>query len=599
MKDGSGNMGHKDLEAQHRYAVAQKVQGMALGGGFLRSCGFGLVLSALLAQAPLWAQTAPDAGALQQQMERAPAAPAQRMQKLPDDKALAVGSPVGQAVVVHSFKFAGNTLLSDAQLRTALAALLGRPLDYAHLQYSAVLVADLYREKGWVVHTFLPEQDVTQGEVTITILEAVFGNAVVAGVAPARVAPEVVLAYFEKQQKSGDFLNLAALDRALLLADDLPGVAVSGALAQGASNGHTDLVLQLGGEPLTTASVSVDNTGAVSTGSSRANLTLSLNSPSGRGDELSVNATTTQGSRYGRLAYSVPLGADGWHLGANTSRLNYALVSDTYQSLNASGDSDTLGLDLGYPIVRSRSVNLSSSLAFDRKDYFNASGGGTSSLYRNTLVSLGLNASSLDTLGGGGENALAVVLTEGRLNLNDSPTQASDATTTQTAGVYSKVRYALSRQQQLGTASSLYAALSGQWANKNLDSSEKFYLGGASGVRAYPSSEGGGSLGQLLNVELRWQLPKRVNLAVFYDYGRVMVNTNNDFSGAFALNDYALRGAGLRVQWHSTAGLALQATYARRIGDNPNAVATDPNRGADQDGTLYRDRLWLSASLAF
>jgi hemolysin activation/secretion protein len=90
-----------------------------------------------------------------------------------------------------------------------------------------------------------------------------------------------------------------------------------------------------------------------------------------------------------------------------------------------------------------------------------------------------------------------------------------------------------------------------------------------------------------------------VNLAVFYDYGRVVVNTHNDFSGANALNDYGLQGAGLTLQWRSTSGLALQATYARRIGDNPNPITTDANRGADQDGTLYRDRLRLAASLAF
>ena len=502
-------------------------------------------------------------------------------------------------MVVKSFKFTGNTLLGDEMLRAALASFLGRPLAFAQLQSAAVSVADLYRDRGWVVQTFLPEQDLDGGALTIAVREAVFGTTHIAGPQPIRVSPELVLAIMEKQGKTGTFLNKNALDRALLLADDLPGIKVSGSLAQGQLNAQTDLVLQLADEPWASGSVSIDDTGVVSTGRNRANLALSLNSPSGRGDEISLHATATQGSRFGRIAYSLPLGLDGWRVGINTSHLGYALISEAYQSLNASGSTNTAGLELKYPMVRSRTLNLNTSLTFDKKDYLNVSGGATSSAYRASPLSLGLNANSVDALGGGGANTFSVGVTAGQLNLNGSPTQLSDASTTQSAGAYSKVRYALGRQQQLGTASSLYAALSGQWSNNNLDSSEKFYLGGASGVRAYPSSEAGGSVGQLLNLELHWQLPTGVNLAVFYDYGRVVVNTHNDYTGANAVNDYGLQGAGLALQWRSSSGLAMQATYARRIGDNPNPITTDANRGADQDGTLYRDRFWLAASLAF
>jgi hemolysin activation/secretion protein len=299
------------------------------------------------------------------------------------------------------------------------------------------------------------------------------------------------------------------------------------------------------------------------------------------------------------VGYSLPLGSDGWRIGINASRLNYELISDAYKSLNASGNSSTTGLELSYPLLRSRAANVSATLSADKKKYFNVSAGATSSAYSNVPVSLSLSANSFDALGGGGANALSVVLTEGKLNLSGSPTEASDASTTRTAGAYSKVRYALSRQQQVSTGLSLYGSLSGQWAGKNLDSSEKFYLGGSSGVRAYPSSEGGGSQGQMLNVELRWQLPEGVNLTGFYDHGRVTQNVRNDFAGAPALNRFALKGAGLSLGWRHGSGVSLQATYARRLGNNPNAITTDLNRGADQDGTLHRNRFWLTASVAF
>ena len=550
------------------------------------------------------AQTTPDASTLQQQIERDQQAEKQRLQVQQIPKP-AVEAPLqGQTVVVQEFKFKGNTLLSTEVLSAALAPLLGRPLDFARLQSSPVLVAELYRDKGWVVQTFLPEQSIDQGSVTIEVVEAVFGQTLVSGEPTTRVSPEDVLQIFAQQQATGEFLNLHAVDRALLLADDLPGITVSGALAQGAQAGQTDLVLQLVDEPWLNANVSADNTGAVSTGTARVMAALNLNSPTFSGDALILNVMASKGTRYARIAYGMPLGNDGWRIGLNASRLDYELITEPYASQKrqgnpTEGDATTSGLELICPWVRSRTLNLNTSFSAEIKKYDNLSGGATSSAYKNTPVSLVLSGNSFDSLGQGGANAFSWTMTAGKLNLSGSPTQASDASTTQTAGHYTKVRYAISRQQQVAPSLSLYAAFSGQWAKKNLDSSEKFYLGGSSGVRAYPSSEGGGSLGQMLNLELRWQVADGWSLTGFYDYGRVRVNKFNAYEGAAALNEFALKGAGLTLGWRNSSGTSMQTTYARRVGSNPNAITTEANRGADQDGSLHIHRFWLTASQAF
>jgi hemolysin activation/secretion protein len=550
------------------------------------------------------AQTTPDASTLQQQIERDQQAEKQRLQVQQIPKP-AVEAPLqGQTVVVQEFKFKGNTLLSSEVLSAALAPLLGRPLDFARLQSSPVLVADLYRDKGWVVQTFLPEQSIDQGSVTIEVVEAVFGQTLVAGEPATRVSPEYVLQIFERQQATGQFLNLHAVDRALLLADDLPGITVSGALAQGAQAGQTDLVLQLADEPWFSANVSADNTGSVSTGTERVMAAFNLNSPTLSGDAFSLNAMASKGTRYARVAYGVPLGNDGWRLGFNASRLDYELITEPYATQSdegnpTKGEATTQGLELSYPWVRSRTLNLNTSISKEVKNYDNRSGGATTSAYKNTPVSLVLSGNSFDSLGQGGANAFSWTMTAGKLNLGGSPTQADDFVTTQTAGHYTKVRYAISRQQQLAPSWSLYTAFSGQWANKNLDSSEKFYLGGSSGVRAYPSSEGGGSWGQMLNLELRWQVADGWSLTGFYDHGRVRVNKFNAYEGAAALNEFALKGSGLALGWRNSSGTSVQTTYARRVGSNPNAITTEANRGADQDGTLHIHRFWLTASQAF
>jgi hemolysin activation/secretion protein len=173
--------------------------------------------------------------------------------------------------------------------------------------------------------------------VTIAIVEAVFGQARITGPTSKRLGAQTVLDIFGRQQQSGQFLSMTALERALLLADDLPGVSVSGTLAAGQQNGQTDLLVQLADEPWLSGNVSADNTGSVSTGSLRSQAAISLSSPSGRGDAANLSLMSAQGTRYGRVGYSLPLGSDGWRMGANASRLDYELISEAYKSLNASG----------------------------------------------------------------------------------------------------------------------------------------------------------------------------------------------------------------------------------------------------------------------
>jgi hemolysin activation/secretion protein len=133
-------------------------------------------------------------------------------------------------------------------------------------------------------------------------------------------------------------------------------------------------------------------------------------------------------------------------------------------------------------------------------------------------------------------------------------------------------------------------------ASKNMDSSEKFYLGGPVGVRAYPNNEGGGSEGQLMTLELRQNLPKDLVLTAFYDHGHVTVNKSNDFAGAANPNEMTYKGAGLQLAWYGPKNINLKAIWSRRMGDNPYPVEITGN---DQDGTKKLDRYWLSASIPF
>jgi hemolysin activation/secretion protein len=552
-----------------------------------------LAFAASFASASL-AQTQPDAGSLLQQLERRPTLPPKAL-STQTEQPPAMQAQAGPGVTVSSFRFAGNTLRSAEQLSAAVANYLNRPLDFAQLQGAPAAVAELYRATGWVVRAYLPQQDIVDGVVTIQIVEAVFGGVTLEGPAAARVSLAQIQRSFDAVQTVDELLNADAIDRAMLLADDLPGVAVAGSLRPGAQANQTELVIKLADEPLRMGDAALDNTGSRATGAERLSANLSFNSPFQQGDLLSANLIHTEGSDYLRVAGSIPVGPHGWRVGANVSSMAYRLVTPEFAALDSKGTSNSTGLEASYPLIRSRLQNLYFNASAEQKHFDNQANGATTTQYQSNALTLSLSGNQFDKLGGGGANSASLALTSGQLDLAGSPNQAADATSTQAEGVFSKLRYSASRQQGITEDISFYAALSGQWASKNLDSSEKFYLGGANGVRAYPSSEGGGAHGQMLNLELRMRLPEGFSVTGFYDYGQVSVNPNNSFTGAPALNDYALKGAGLALAWQGRSGLSLKATWAQRIGDNPNPSAT----GKDQDGSLVTDRFWLVASLPF
>lgn len=542
-----------------------------------------------------YAQTLPDAGVLQQQIERQ--LPKVEASSTPPSTVLPpeYRPASGMTVKVSAFRFAGNTLLSDEQLAAVLGSYVDQSLDFPGLKKATAAVAEAYRAAGWMVRVYLPRQDVSEGVVTLQIVEGKFGQLRFEGEASQRLSQERANSYVAAVQAVGQPLSAAAIDRALLLLDDLPGVAVVGNLAAGEAPAETDIVLKLIDEPVLSGEVLADNTGSRATGVDRQSANMLWSSPNSFGDQLSANLMHTLGSDYARLSYTVPAEFNGLRLGVNASTLGYRVVSADMASAHIKGQSNTWGLSAQYPVLRSRGRNVYFLAGFDDKSFDNQANGATTTRYGTRNFNLGLLGNLFDALGGGGANMGSLTLTYGRLDLTGSPNEAADASTTRTHGEFYKWGYTVSRQQSLTPDLSLYGVLSGQTADKNLDSSEKFYLGGANGVRAYPASEGGGTTGSMANLELRWRAQPNLVLTGFYDWGRVMVNIDNSYAGAPTINHIQLRGVGVAMAWTGPHGLTFKATYARRIGENPNPSST----GTDQDGTLTRDRFWLSASLPF
>ena len=536
------------------------------------------------------AQALPDAGSIRQQIEQQ-----QHELQLPQASRPARVTPPpeirprqGVTVTVQAFRFAGNRLLSAEQLSAALAEFVGHTLDFAGLQRASDAVAAAYREAGWIVRVYLPEQDISAGTVTLQVVEARYAGLRQEGEPSQRVMPTEIAAYFKARQAEGAPLDANALDRALLLADDLPGVSVAGTLAPGQTDGETALVVQTTDEPFIYGDIGLDNTGARATGSNRVTANMNINSPGGRGELISMNLLHTQGSDYGRVALTVPDGYNGLRLGANASAMTYQVI-DGPGANSASpikGRSGSMGLDLSYPLVRARLHNLYLSAGLDNKTFFTEDTQVRSD-YASYSLRMGLSGNRFDDLGGGGANSASAQITWGRLT-----DMRAHALMGSIDPHYSKLGYSLSRQQTLAANHSLLVSLSGQHATQVLDSSEKFYIGGAQTVRAYPTSELGGERGQVLSAEWRWRLDPAWVLSAFADLGRVvsLPATPSD-----QRTRMILRGQGLSASWQGPAGLVAKLTWSHRSASNPQPTQT----GTDGDGTLKLNRFWFTTSLAF
>ena len=403
-----------------------------------------------------------DAGSLQQQIERnQPLKLPHIAAPLPAQRTLVDQTGSGRLVTLKEFRFEGSTKLSNQELNVVVAKYLGKSVSFSQLEAAVIDVSKAYREAGWVVKAFLPEQDIVDGIVRIQIVEAVFGEVLVNSPLPGAASPETLKRIVGAQQDSGELLSAKSMDRALLIADDISGAFISGSLQEGQKDGQTDLLLKLQGKPALQGALTLDNTGSVSTGNVRLLGYVNVNNLFFSGDTVSTQVLATEGSEYIRLSNSVPVGYEGLRLGINVSKLNYKILQ-LEADLAATGTSETLGLESTYPIVRSRLQNLYVNVGVDAKKFKNIGGGEVTTEYKNELVTMGLSGNLLDTLGGGGANSANLTLTLGNLNLDGSPNAEEVASTTQAGGPYRKLRYAFSRQQTLNRALSFFASLSGQ-----------------------------------------------------------------------------------------------------------------------------------------
>jgi hemolysin activation/secretion protein len=502
-----------------------------------------------------------------------------------------------ELITLKNIQFTGVTILGDMELKGIVEPFINAPMTYEQMLEIGMVVESYYRKNNYLARAILPPQDLTDGVLTVDVIESVFSKIEIEQeLDDLPNTQQHVTALIEAQQRPGEPLNSKALDRGLALANDLPGMSVQGSLREGKHAGETELLLKLYQGRTRQAELSLDNAGSRSTGLNRLMASMTWFNPNDLADMLSFVAVHTQGSDYGRLAYSIPVGTDGWRMGANFSSMNYEVIVGEQGMVGAVGHAVTKGLEWLYPLLRSDEASATVTITADAKKFQNTSAQGLlMSDYEARVLAAQVSGFYRDLNPGGGTGTYSLQLSHGRINLDGSLSQQTDTTTAKTDGDFNKIRLNASWQQAITTQTSAFVSYTGQLADKNLDSSEKMQLGGMNGVRAYPTGEGSGADAQLIQFELRHQLESGINMAAFYDWGQVWLQHDPTYQGGPMHNRNTYKGFGASVAYTNDDGVNFKATWARKQGSNPNPTQT----GNDQDGTRDRNRYWLQVTLPF
>jgi hemolysin activation/secretion protein len=538
---------------------------------------------------PGWAQTPPDAGRLLQETRPAP------QPTLPPSPPRLVDTPVrptvtmpeGMTVQVSGFRITGAVSFPAERLAELTRPWVGRRLDIAGLNEAAGAITRHYQAAGHILsYAYLPAQRVADGTIEIAVLEGRLEATQIVTAQEVRLRDEVIQAHTDRLPQQPP-LKQDDVERQLLLLNDIPGVTARAAFTPGASTGGADLVVSVAEDEPLVVRGEVNNHGSKSTGELRAGVGIQLRDLFGWGDATHARLLVSEkgGLVSGSLGTSVPFGGDGFRMGAALSHLKYQL-SGPFRATGAVGSADVASVDATYPLVRSTVQNLWLRGAVEHKRLRDEvrvlppTEPRADNAKRSYGVELGLNWDRRDAFMGGGASAASVAGTWGVLRLLSPPDAAADAATLGTAGDWHKLVLQLLRQQALGAASpwSVYGRVAAQGTLRNLDSSEKFALGGAAGVRAYGPGEATVDQGALATLELRYTqalLGGNVVWSLFHDAAEGRYSRRSALAG----NEVRLRGGGFGLQWNA-GDWGLLASLAWR-------GSRVPSEGADPHPRLY------------
>jgi len=326
----------------------------------------------------------------------------------------------------------------------------------------------------------------------------------------------------------------------------------------------------------------IDNYGNAYVGRARVSQAVRVLDPFNRqsGAALDINGLSAgTGFNYGRVAYETVLSGAVTRVGGAYSALQYTLGGPLAAS-GSHGDAQVQQVWVRRSLLRGYTSNLSAQLQYDNTRLRDHSGVDIDNNRQTSKITASLSGDVQDGFWLEAVNYWNLSLTNGVVGFDNAAAQLADAG--HAAGRFTTLGGKFSRIERLSSSASLYAALTLQWASRNLDSSEKMALGGVNTVRAAGASTVAGDIGALLNLEYRHSLGAAWGgfwqLTGFIDSATVRINQT---ALGTSRNRAQLSGAGVGLTWSGPGQIVVKAQLARLLSapSTPLTGATASARG--------------------
>jgi len=515
----------------------------------------------------LYAAAPPDAGQTMQQLQPQPALP-------PASSTLELQAPAtphsdaGGTQLTLTRIHLSSTAFPPEQLLDLVKDAYGQRFDLAGLNALAARITNFYRAHGFpFAVTLVPPQTPHNGEITLQVIEGRYGRVTAAGDDAADAD-----AWLTRLQP-GAAITQGPLERSLRVLDSVPGVSINPVMQPGQQVGEGDLEVELRRERAG-GSVGMSNHGNRYTGEAQARAGVWAGSVLTFADRITLDALLTDESLWmGALNYELPLGTNGLRTQFGYAHTYYEL-GEEFAGLDATGRARIASVGLSYPLLLTARGSVAVGLDYRHKSLRDSQGAVSVETDKSSdSLRAAVTSDWRDRLLGGGVSWGNLALTHGHLSL-DGASERIDAASARTRGNFDILTLDLSRVQSVAGPLSLFGRIAAQWASKNLDSSERFGLGGVYGVRAYPTGEGYGDEGVLMQLEARYRVGSFTPYAL-YDAGRVQINTKQWAPGR---NRRDLSGAGVGLRWNSAQVSADVNVAWRTSGDASTADPRDRAR---------------------
>lgn len=494
-------------------------------------------------------------------------------------------------IAVERVRFSGITVLDPAEFEDLQARLSGPAVAIAAIEKARAAIVSRYRERGFVFVT----ADATiraDGTLEFQVVEGFVSEVRLEGdIGPAG---DQVLRFLNRLVDAGP-VNIAAMERQLLLAQDIPGLTVRSVLRPSdVAPGALVLVAQVSRRAVS-GYLSADNRASPYSGPEQGLAAIQFNSFTIFGEQ------TELAYFHGRNATQA-FGQASWRGFLNDSGLQARFYaghgatnpSGVLGSLGYEGVSTIAGASLAYPLIRQRSQSLDLVAAFDFNESdirLKAANGGHLQLSQDRLwiMRAGLDWTTFDIVAGETRPATNVVNLRISQGVNGDPGNMPSRLGAK--GDFTKFSFDASRTQTLfaptqGSVLALQGTVAGQWSNDVLPLSEKFYLGGNRLGRGFYAGEITGDRAVAVSAEL--QLTTTHHFSAFehgVGHGVRLTPTYYVFADAgWTFENLALDpdrrlhsfGVGVRTQLNERFEVQLEATRRFAHGfRNPAARPSD------------------------